>query len=405
MLDVKKREFGNGLKCYIVNKPEFAEKKAMVAFNYGSCDDEFIYDGALIYQPMGIAHFLEHKLFEDKERDNFACFTELGAAANAYTNFTTTAYHFSTGSNFYECFKLLLEMVSSLYLTEENIKKEKGIIAQEINMYKDDPMWALYFNTLSAAYSSNSVRNSVAGTIESVNSITKAELELSYKSFYTFDNACVIVMGNVDEDKIYKEIEHSLKLGGFCASKTMVEDSIACRKVIDDMTIDKSLFSIGYREYISTEDIALRSCVNEILMEILCSGGSKLNSELISDGIIDMPLGYEYLCGRDYGMRMINGVGNSAERVAEAVEREINSHLHYGIKQSEIDTAVEALKGKLDMMEDNINSSVMYIADCFSKGIETLDIYQKYDKIREEDLLIAMADLNNRVISVINSDT
>ena len=180
MLNYITKKLENGVKCYIVPKKGYAEKKAMIAFNYGSCNTEFIYNGKTIKQTKGTAHFLEHKMF-DGSADIFSEFEKLGASANAFTNFTTTAYHFNCTENFEKAFELLMKMVSSLDTTEESVEREKKIIGQEIKMYNDDIGWQVYFNGLKCAYSDNNVRYSVAGTLESIDDINCEDLYNAYK--------------------------------------------------------------------------------------------------------------------------------------------------------------------------------------------------------------------------------
>ena len=178
MINVISKKLNNNAMCYILPKKGYNEKEVMIAFKYGSKNTDFLVDGININQPYGIAHFLEHKVFEDRDINIFDNFSKLGLSANAYTNFDTTAYYFSGCENIDKGFDLLMKMVSSLYVTDENIEKEKGIITQEINMYKDDPYWQIYFNTLKAMYSKNSIRESIAGDVEDIEKITKDFFEL-----------------------------------------------------------------------------------------------------------------------------------------------------------------------------------------------------------------------------------
>jgi predicted Zn-dependent peptidase len=306
--------------------------------------------------------------------------------------------------NFYKALGLLLDMASSIYLTEDNIKKEKGIIAQEIGMYLDDPSWALYFNTLKAAYTENRVRNNVAGTLESLEQITRQELELSYNSFYTFDNACVIAVGDVEEEEIYTLIEDKLRLGEKCADKTISDDMPFKRRVCFNMPVDKPIFTVGYRENIGGRDILSRICLNNIIMSMLCSRGSRLTARLIDNGLIDEELTGQYLCSDSFGMRMFSGAGDKADAVAEYIDREINRHLHYGIRQSELKRLVSMLRSRLEAIQDNISELTRLAADCFSKGIDILDIFEKYGTIDEGELLDMLSDYDCRVISIVDKE-
>ena len=171
----------NGLDVYFMPKRGFTKKYAVLATNYGSNDLEFIPIGETepIRVNEGIAHFLEHKMFEQPdESDAFEKFSKWGANANAFTNFTTTAYLFTTTENFYDCLDHLFDYVQTPHFTDENVEKEKGIIAQEIKMYDDDPGWNVSFNAIKAMYVNHPVRVDIAGTVDSVYKITKNHLEI-----------------------------------------------------------------------------------------------------------------------------------------------------------------------------------------------------------------------------------
>ena len=154
------KELDSGLKIYFMPKPGFTKKYAVFSTRFGSIDNNFkpIGENESITMPEGIAHFLEHKLFEDEEADIFKDFSNLGASVNAFTNFNQTSYLFSTTDNFYESLRLLVKFVQSPYLTDENVNKEKGIIAQEIKMYEDNPQWKVFFNCLKAMYKNHPIK-------------------------------------------------------------------------------------------------------------------------------------------------------------------------------------------------------------------------------------------------------
>jgi len=156
------KRLSNGMKCYIIPKLGYVEKQAMLGVNYGSVDYVFSAGGKDFAQPAGVAHFIEHKMFENKEINVFERFMGLKASVNAFTNFTNTAYYFTGSENFYECLRLLLEFVQRPHFTDENVEKEKPIIAQEIEMYEDNPFWVMYFNLLGALYKESPIRQKIA---------------------------------------------------------------------------------------------------------------------------------------------------------------------------------------------------------------------------------------------------
>lgn len=207
------QELDNGLKVYIMPKRGYTKQFAIFATHFGSNDSKFIAPGDtdVTEVPDGVAHFLEHKMFEEEEGSIFEQFSKLGASANAYTNFTTTAYLFASTENFYENLKLLVKFVQNPYFTDENVEKEKGIIAQEIRMYQDDPNWKVYFNALEALYHVHPVRKDIAGTIESISQINK---EILYKCYYTFyhpENMVLFAVGDIDIDKTLDIIKENMR--------------------------------------------------------------------------------------------------------------------------------------------------------------------------------------------------
>ena len=364
MLNYITKKLENGVKCYIVPKKGYAEKKAMIAFNYGSCNTEFIYNGKTIKQTKGIAHFLEHKMF-DGSADIFSEFEKLGASANAFTNFTTTAYHFNCTENFEKAFELLMKMVSSLDTTEESVEREKKIIGQEIKMYNDDIGWQVYFNGLKCAYSDNNVRYSVAGTLESIEDISCEDLYTAYKAFYTADNCCIIVVGDIDANSVLKLANENLHLGEKCAEKiTKQEDEINNDVEKIEKNIPKNVFNIDL-----------------------------ISSELTAD----------YLCGNDYGLRIIGGESNNIEEILSEISQEVERYVTFGVSDKNLKRVVKAVKNKNLFGNESLENICSVFADCFTKGIEVLDIYAKYDIIKNNDIREELKTFsrNNRVLSVV----
>ena len=190
----------SGLTIYLYPKPEYKSTYAIFGTNYGSIDTKFQVKGSkeVIEVPDGIAHYLEHKLFESEEGDAFSEYAKTGAIANAYTSFDFTGYLFSCSENFDESLKILLNFVQSPYFTEETVKKEQGIIGQEIRMYEDNPDWKVLFNLLNCLYHNHPVKKDIAGSIESIAEITAEKLYTCYKCFYNLNNMSICIVGNID---------------------------------------------------------------------------------------------------------------------------------------------------------------------------------------------------------------
>ncbi|MEE0929349.1 MAG: pitrilysin family protein, partial [Acutalibacteraceae bacterium] len=202
----------NGLKIYIMEKKDFGSVYAAFGTRYGSIDTRFSRnDGPEITVPEGIAHFLEHKLFESEDGDAFSRFAETGAYCNAYTSFDRTCYIFSCSANFEKNLEILLDFVQSPYFTAETVKKEQGIIGQEIKMYEDSPGWRVMFNLLKQMYENHPVKIDIAGTVESIAEITAEKLYDVYNVFYNLNNMVLCVSGNVTVEQVLKTADKMLK--------------------------------------------------------------------------------------------------------------------------------------------------------------------------------------------------
>lgn len=195
-------------QVYILPKPEFNKTFATFTTNYGSIDNQFVplNENEMTKVPDGIAHFLEHKLFEKEDGDVFQQFSKQGASANAFTSFTRTAYLFSCTSNFEENLETLVDFVQEPYFSEKTVEKEKGIIGQEITMYDDNPDWRLYFGTIQNMYKNHPVKIDIAGTIESISHINKDLLYTCYETFYHPSNMLLFIVGPVDAEKVMKQV-------------------------------------------------------------------------------------------------------------------------------------------------------------------------------------------------------
>ena len=205
----------SGLTILVYPKKDYASTYAVFGTNYGSIDT-FLKEkgGEAQALPEGTAHYLEHKLFESEELDAFTRFAETGAAANAYTTFDKTCYLFSCSSNFRENLKILLDFVQHPYFTEETVRKEQGIIGQEIQMYQDSPGWQVLFNLLRCLYHSHPVKIDIAGTVDSISHITADLLYGCYNSFYSLNNMVLAVAGNTTADEVLAVCNQCLQTAG-----------------------------------------------------------------------------------------------------------------------------------------------------------------------------------------------
>ncbi len=197
-----------GLSLRVVPTDRFREVAAVIAFRYGSTDLGFRRNGNEVHTPEGMAHYLEHKLFEDEAIKAFDRFARRGARVNAMTGFTRTAYYFTASGQLEENLKDLLHLVSNAHITAENVDKERGIIAQELRMYEDSPDFRTLFDMLGRLFPGHPVRHAVGGTVESIQDITAEGLLQCYEAFYRTGNAALAVAGPVEPDRVLELAEN-----------------------------------------------------------------------------------------------------------------------------------------------------------------------------------------------------
>ncbi|MDY5627137.1 MAG: pitrilysin family protein, partial [Clostridia bacterium] len=294
----------SGLGIFVVPKKDFSKKYAIIGAKIGSIDNTFIPNGEkdLITVPDGIAHFLEHKMFEMSDgSDAFAKFSKYGANANAFTSFTNTCYLFSCTDNFYESFEHLLNYVKSPYFTDANVEKEKGIIGQEIRMYDDDGEWRVMFNLLSALYKDFPVRIDIAGTIESISHIQPDVLYKCYNTFYDPSNMVLCVAGDVDEENVLKITDKIMgdKITGSKAKSVYPseQESVFKKKIEQKLSVSAPIFDIGFKDTdkMSGNDILKNEIAVKIILSSVASKSSDLYERLYNDGLINDEFSYDYM--------------------------------------------------------------------------------------------------------------
>lgn len=335
------KKMESGLKVYFMPKEGYTKKYAIFATDYGSIDNVFtpIGENKTIEVPEGIAHFLEHKLFEEPDQNIFDKFSKLGANVNAYTNFNQTAYLFSSTENFYENFELLINFVQHPYFTDENVDKEKGIIAQEINMYKDNPNWKVFFNCLKAMYDQHPVKIDIAGTVESIQEINKELLYKCYNTFYNPRNMVLFVVGDLSFDEIinvvdkaerkdYNEVEEINRV--FPVETKEVKEKF----VEENMMVSTPLFYMGFKDNdcgLIGEDQVRKDFATNFILDMLFGSSSVFYNDLYEEGLIDSSFGSYYTGKKSYGHSLI--VGESKEpkevynRIISLLDKPVDSIL------------------------------------------------------------------------------
>jgi len=324
----------SGLDVYVIPK-ELGTYYALFGTRYGSIDRTFKRecDKDFITVPDGIAHFLEHKLFENEDGvDTFARYAKYGASANAYTSSDKTAYLFSCTENFNESLEILLDFVSHPYFTKETVEKEQGIIGQEIRMYEDNPNWRVYFNLLRALYHNHTVRIDTAGTVESISEITPEILYDCYNTFYNPGNMVLCVSGKVTPEQVEKICDKVLKEGTPVKILRKYEDEPA--SVCTDINTEKlevafPLFSIGIKDNdvpLNGTALMKKEAEHEIILEKIFSKSGDFYNRLYSEGLINNKFSCGYERGISFAFSDISGESRDPEKLLCEVKKELEAY-------------------------------------------------------------------------------
>ncbi|HAQ08828.1 MAG TPA: peptidase M16 [Bacillus bacterium] len=321
----------NGLDVYILPKKGFNKTYATFTTKYGSIDNHFLppEKSEFAKVPDGIAHFLEHKLFEKEDGDVFQQFSKQGASANAFTSFTRTAYLFSSTSNVEKNLETLIDFVQEPYFTEKTVEKEKGIIGQEITMYDDNPDWRLYFGLIQNMYKNHPVSIDIAGTIESISHITKDMLYECYETFYHPSNMLLFVVGPVNPDEMMGMIKENQGRKEY-KNKPEIQRkfdeeqaSVAEKKKVLKMNVQTSKCLVGIKAtnpIQSGKEMLKNELSINVMLDILFGKSSENYTELYGEGLIDDTFSYDYTQEKGFGFAMVGGDTNNPDLLAEKLE-------------------------------------------------------------------------------------
>ena len=285
----------NGLTVMIIPKENTNKKYIMWGTNFGSIDNHFIISKIKqeITVPDGVAHFLEHKMFEQKSGINsLDTLSSIGVDANAYTTNDYTTYLYECNEHFYEALDEFMDYVQNPYYTDENVEKEKGIIAQEIKMYDDHPFWQVYMNAMKCLYKNNPVKLDIAGTVESISEIDKETLYYCYNTFYTPANMLMVVSGDFVPEELIEQIKSRLiKKENVDVERIYPQEpeEINEKEKIVEMAVNNPLFVIGFKDKVekNKEDMVRKHIAIEILLYMLIGKSSSLYQDLYKNNLIN----------------------------------------------------------------------------------------------------------------------
>lgn len=369
----------NGLTVYLLPKPGYHKTYGLFTTDYGSIDNRFIPLGQeeFITVPDGIAHFLEHKLFEKETGDVFQDFGKQGASANAFTSFTKTSYLFSATDNIELNLTTLLDFVQEPYFTEASVNKEKGIIAQEIQMYQDDPNWRQFFGIINNLYPKHPLHIDIAGTVESIDEITAEDLYTCYHTFYHPSNMKLFVVGNIEPESIMALIKANQAAKDFPIPQSIKREfpaeTLTDIKKSDrlEMPVTRAKGILGLKMLTAdlpqdNRELLRFKTAASLLWQLLLGTTSKNYLNLYDAGVIDDTFGYEFNLDRTFCFADFGGDSDNPKELTKAVTAIL---LNYG-KDPEINEAnLNLLKKRmLGKFFQSLNS-LEYIANQFNQNL------------------------------------
>ena len=400
----------SGLRVMVCEKPEFTGAYAMFGTRYGSVDNAFRVKGEEEFTrvPDGIAHFLEHKLFESEDGDAFSRYAETGASANAYTSFDRTCYLFSCSGNFEDSFRILLDFVQSPYFTPETVQKEQGIIGQEISMYDDSPDWRLLTLLFEAMYENNPIRVNIAGTAESISHITADLLYRCYRTFYNLSNMFIVVAGNVSCEEVFALCDELLRDSPVVEVERgpYVEPDRVIQSFTEQaMAVSRPQFALGFKEPCPTPQLSVRDkIITDLIIDIIAGQHSPLYERLLSQGLINQQFAAGLFDGYNFRLELFSGESEQPERVAQEIRSEIARYRESGFAEEEFTRAKRLHYGRYLMGFNSVESIADSLCECCCTGAVPFEATEVYRSLRPADLdamLEGLFDESRACLSVI----
>lgn len=386
----------NGLTVIVIPKKNANKKYVILGTHFGSIDNRFIMPktGEEVFIPDGVAHFLEHKMFEQPNGTNsLDTLMALGIDANAYTTNDHTAYLFECTNNFYKGLDELMDYVQHPYFTDANVEKEKGIIGQEIRMYDDDPGWQLYMNAIDCMYKENPIKIDIAGTVESISEITPDVLYKCYNTFYHPSNMIMVICGDFVPEEIIEEVKKRLvnketSQGEIKRIYPPKEDEINKPYKEVEMEVSNPLFAIAYKD---TEDlkenreqIVAKHIAIEIILNMIIGKSSELYKELYENGDLLAEPSLDYEFSDEYAHIIISGQSKSPEKIQEKIKEVVRKYKENGLDSEHFNRIKKKIYGDY-VVEYNSVSDIarMFLADKMKK-INSFDYIEEYNTVTKE---------------------
>ena len=382
----------NGLAIVIVPKRDFAKSYAFFATQYGGLDMKFRLNGEWKETPAGVAHYLEHKMFDTKEGNAMQELAKLGAEPNAFTADAMTGYYFESTEHFEESLRILLSFVSVPYFTKESVAKEQGIIGQEIRMVEDNPSWQVYSNVLKGLYKNHPARIPIAGSVESIADITAETLYDCHKAFYDPSNMVLCVVGNVDPEHIVDVVNEVIPAG----SKPEIErdygeeetSSVAMEKVETTMEVSLPMFLCGFKcaPALHGDAYARQELIGSMACDVLFGESTPLYNRLYADGTVNGTFGggYELLPGVSFVVA--GGESAEPEKVQDAILEEAKRIVAEGVDPALYQQVRKSTYGSLLRAMNSFENIAIGSTEAYFHGVDYFDFPRIFEEITPEDI-------------------
>ena len=382
----------NGLTVMIIPKKNIQKKYIIWGTHYGSNDSSFIVPGEteITEVPKGVAHFLEHKMFEQENgRNSLDVLTALGVNANAYTTNDHTAYLYECTDNFYPALDEFMDYIQHPYFTDENVEKEKGIIGQEIMMYDDYPDWKVYLNALECMYHKHPVKLDITGTIETISKINKEILYKCYNTFYNPSNMVMVISGDFEPNEVLEEIKKRiLPKESKGEIKRIFEEEpkdVVKNKVEQKMEVSKPIYTIGIKDVPAEDNEKVKKHIAiEILLNILVGASSEWFKDLYDIGNTYSTPSFEYEFDTNYAHILITGQSNNPDELFEKFKEQIKKIIDEGINKEDFERTRRMIYGEyVKEYNDVVDIARMFLSDYF-KEINSFEYLEEINIISLE---------------------
>lgn len=405
----------NGLTVIIIPKRNTNKKYVIWGTQFGSIDNRFIMPktGEEVFIPDGVAHFLEHKMFEQENGTNsLDTLMALGIDANAYTTNDHTAYLFECSNNFYEGLTELMDYVQNPYFTDENVEKEKGIIGQEIKMYDDDPGWQLYMNALDCMYKENPIKIDIAGTVESISKITPDVLYKCYNTFYNPSNMVMVICGDFEPEKLLEEVKNRIipkeNQGEIKRIYPKRESKIHMPYKEAEMEVSKPIFAICYKDTDNIkenrEQIIKKHIAIEILLNMIIGKSSNLYKELYENGDLLAQPDLDYEFSDEYAHIMILGQSKNPQNIQERIKKIVQEYKENGLGIEDFERIKKKIYGDYVVEYNRVGDIARMFLNDTIKQINSFDYIEEYSGVTKEyteEVLKNVFKEENMILSVI----